>query len=83
MNKHKVTVNGIEFTRNSKTRVYSHAIVVVRKGRTPRSANWTSRLDLADKEVRAIRKTHATYGVVDAVILVLENGAVVTTSDHE
>jgi len=77
MNKHTATnpTTGRVYTRNSKTRTYSHVVVadfyytdgrvaaVVLGGQydAPQFGTWTSRLDLAEK---AMRKLTSDFGVL-------------------
>lgn len=45
-NKHKITVNGKEYTRNSKTHEYTHALVaLVKKTGEPIILGWTAQAD--------------------------------------
>jgi len=75
MNKHTATdeVTGQVFTRNSATKIYSHAVVtyfILKDGTvecTSKFATWASRLDLAQKEKAATERYYAKAHLSDEI----------------
>jgi hypothetical protein len=62
MNKHTATFEGQLFTRNSKSRIYSHAVILVYPaGRTPVCYGWTAKPENARREASRI---HGRRGAV-------------------